>query len=106
MSEVNDMDRRENKWSLDKKIPISLIFALLMQTVAFVIYSTRQDGRIGNLEERRLEDRAAITALALMPERMIKLEMETMNLKTQLTEMRSDIKQLSIDISRREARKP
>lgn len=96
------MDRRDNRWTLDKKIPISMIVFLIGQIACFIYYSAKQDSRMTRLEERNLEDRAAITSLMVKSEWIVRMEIETTNLKTQLTEMRTDIKQLSLDISRRD----
>ena len=45
----------QEQWHLDKRVPIGIIFALLIQTVAFftiaAAWKTSVDGRIDRLEE-------------------------------------------------------
>lgn len=51
MSQV--MQREE--WHLDKKVPIGIILALVLQTISFFViatsWKTTVDGRLGRLEE-------------------------------------------------------
>lgn len=42
----------DEPWHLDKKVPIALIFAILIQTVAAAAYIIRMDGRIETLERQ------------------------------------------------------
>lgn len=50
-----EMDRENQYWHLDKRVPISIIFALFVQTVTFVYVGTTWkaavDSRIGALEK-------------------------------------------------------
>ena len=40
----------ENSWHLDKKVPIAIIFAILMQTVGIVWWASQMDSRVAHLE--------------------------------------------------------
>lgn len=46
-----------NDWHLDKRVPITLIVSIVLQTCALVWFLSKQDSRIANVEERsfRLE---------------------------------------------------
>ena len=49
------MTRDENAWHLDKKVPLGLILALLVQTIVITSWGSAKfenyEGRITNLEE-------------------------------------------------------
>lgn len=51
---MNQAAQRE-QWHLDKRVPIGIIFALVVQTITFFViatsWKTTVDGRIGRLEE-------------------------------------------------------
>lgn len=46
---------QKEEWHLDKKVPIGIIFALVIQTISFFViatsWKTAVDGRLGRLEE-------------------------------------------------------
>lgn len=46
-------------WHLDKKVPIGMIFAIIIQCVAFTMYMGRQDTRLTVLEQSRLDGHVA-----------------------------------------------
>ena len=37
-------------WHLDKRVPISIIIAMVLQTAAILVWATRLDYRVGTLE--------------------------------------------------------
>lgn len=47
----------DNSWHLDKKVPISLIFAISVQLLAWVWVASGMNTRIEHLEERDAENR-------------------------------------------------
>lgn len=48
---MTDEDRKyEREWHLDKKVPIAVIFAIVMQTGAFIWFGARLDHRVEALE--------------------------------------------------------
>lgn len=56
--EGNDVltERREgarNQWHLNKEVPISIILALVLQTVSGIWFISKLDSRVGSLEESR-----------------------------------------------------
>lgn len=50
-----DQAARREQWHLDKRVPIGIIFALVVQTITFFViatsWKTTVDGRLGRLEE-------------------------------------------------------
>jgi|GEM_PF-1002542 hypothetical protein len=55
MSEVSDDDADDagkNDWHLEKKVTISLIVSILLQTCAIVWWGSKLDSRVGFLEEK------------------------------------------------------
>lgn len=47
----------DDSWHLDKKVPISLIFAISVQLLAWVWVASGMNTRIEHLEERDAENR-------------------------------------------------
>jgi Tfp pilus assembly protein PilO len=72
-SGVDDMERRESKWQLDKHIPISVLVALVIQTGTFIWWASKLENRVANLEQQRIESREQTSTL---PERITKLEVQ------------------------------
>lgn len=50
-------------WHLDKKVPISLILALIIQAIAFTIFIDRMDNRIAVLEEWQSKSESSVSRL-------------------------------------------
>lgn len=50
-----DQAARREQWHLDKRVPIGIIFALVLQTISFFViatsWKTTVDSRLGRLEE-------------------------------------------------------
>ncbi len=43
-------DELDNHWHLDKRVPMSIIVALILQTIYFTIFITKLDSRLGVAE--------------------------------------------------------
>ena len=63
-----------SEWHLDKKIPISIIIALIIQSISFVWFMSKQDSRIGYLE-------AIANSNKQSHERLVRLETNTENIQ-------------------------
>jgi hypothetical protein len=70
---VDDMERRESKWRLDKHIPVPMLLAILMQTGAIIWFASQLESRVETLEQQRIEAREQTSTL---PERITKLEVQ------------------------------
>ena len=49
----NEDSRRQ--WHLDRRVPVSIILALLLQTTGIVVWATRIDSRVNTLETNTVE---------------------------------------------------
>jgi hypothetical protein len=78
-------DRREEHWRVDKKIPLVLIFSVLVQTVIVIIFFTRMDGRVGTLEDKMKDNGWQAERIIRMDERLNSLQTSMGELKTMLT---------------------
>ena len=78
----------EHEWHLDKKVPISLILAIIGQTMAFVWWAAQQSTRIEALEK---------SALAAVPrlESVIRLETKMDELHLAVHEIKEGLKELT-----------
>jgi hypothetical protein len=79
MAEVHEYERQ---WHLDKKVPIALILALAVQTVAIVWWAAALSVRVDSLE------RAAL-AVAPQAERIVRVETKMDMLTATLTEIKA-----------------
>ena len=57
----NDVD---NHWHMDKRVPIAIVFALILQTVYFTVFITKLDSRVAVLETNSIETRKTIEDMA------------------------------------------
>lgn len=58
----------DREWHLDKKVPIALIFSIVVQTGVIVWWGARLDARVGNLEkgdEGRISQISQLTNIAV-----------------------------------------
>ena len=75
-------------WHLDRKVPIGIIIALVMQTFGILIWATKLDSRVGYLETKdpaqdlRIQKIEEITSrVAVMEERQI-MSIQRMDIQT------------------------
>jgi hypothetical protein len=75
-----DINAREH-WHLDKKVPIGIIVALLLQTMTFIYvgtaWVTEVDFRIGNIE-RQNEDRKSQEGRIIVMEQQLRYISESL----------------------------
>lgn len=45
----------DNHWHLDKRVPLAIVVALVLQTIYFTIFITKLDSRVGTLEGKVVE---------------------------------------------------
>lgn len=55
-------DMREG-WHLDKKVPLTIIFALICQTVTLLIWGVRLDGRVVSTENAVAQQSVVIESM-------------------------------------------
>ena len=68
------MDDDNTSWHLDRKVPIGLIIAVLLQTCALLIWGTKLDSRVGYLETQNLSQDGKITRLEDVSSRVAVME--------------------------------
>lgn len=56
--------RNDNHWHLDKRVPLSIIVALVLQTIYFTVFITKLDSRVGVLETQSVDIRKTISDMA------------------------------------------
>lgn len=62
MKEQPFFDPKEH-WHLQKSIPITLVIALCVQFIGFIIYASKLDARVEYLEKNQLEIRQDVNFL-------------------------------------------
>jgi Tfp pilus assembly protein PilO len=87
---VNDMDRRDSKWRLDKHIPVPMLFAVFVQTGAIVWFASQLTSRVETLEKQRIEEREQTASL---PERITKLEVQQAYANQLLIDIRREMRE-------------
>jgi len=61
-SPQRNKDMKEN-WYLDKRVPLTLIFTLLLQTVGLFVWGAKLDGRVGVAEQSITQHAVSIETL-------------------------------------------
>lgn len=57
-----ETEEMKEGWHLDKKVPLSIILALMVQTAALIIWGARLDGRVTSTEAYVLRHEMEISA--------------------------------------------
>lgn len=85
------MMAEDKQWSVDRKVPLAIIFAIAMQTVAFVFW-------VGGISERvvTLEKASAAVAITtpVQSDRLTRVESRVESALRDLTEIKADVKSL------------
>lgn len=83
---ADDKDATPDKhWHLDKRVPVVLIFAILLQTATAVWWASAQSERVSALE-RAEAARAAIAPVAA--DRLTRVEVNVENIKAGVEEIK------------------
>lgn len=75
----------DNQWHLDKKVPISLIMAIVMQTGGFAWWGAAQSEKVAVLKER-------LDAIAPQADRLTRVEVNIETIKDSLADIKSLIR--------------
>jgi hypothetical protein len=84
---------REKHWSVDRKVPIALILAMLGQTGGLVWWASGINQRVSALEERQS---AATASAPVQADRLTRVETKVETIQRDVTEIKSDIKSLIV----------
>lgn len=52
-----DRRAKDDRWHLDRKVPISIIIAIVAQTVGVLVWATKLDSRVERLEQAETQQR-------------------------------------------------
>ena len=64
----------EGGWKIDRKIPVALLFALVLQSAAVVWWAARLDSRVEALEAQRTESVLLLDRVTRIEEKMLGLK--------------------------------
>lgn len=82
-------EERSEQWHLDRKVPLAMIGAMIIQTVAVVWFASKLDSRVQSLEESDRRSEIRFNAIGADRERLIRVEEKV----SSQTELLKDIKQ-------------
>lgn len=82
---MTDTDKRGESWHLDKRVPLSIIFVLIVQLAGFGMIYGQLENRVTHLEQQQRETAAAVRQV---PERLARLEAILERIERQLAEPR------------------
>lgn len=97
------MQGASDRWTIDKRIPVSLIGVILAQTFGVAIWAAKIDSRVEQLEKNQVSATAvAITGerLILVQEKMSEMKAEIGAVKVQVTEVKGTVGDLKEEIRR------
>lgn len=86
MAKIDKND--EQHWTLDRRIPIALVFAIFMQTISAVWWASTTNNRVENLERR-------VDVAENLTERVVRLEVVLNNVDKTLVRLNRTIDKLS-----------
>ena len=78
-------DATEGAWMLDRHINLSVIFAVVVQTVGLVMWGTTLTARVGELENK-------MQSASTFGERLVRIETATSATQEVLRDLKSDLK--------------
>jgi len=64
----------DDVWHLDRKVPIGIILAIVVQTFGILIWATRLDSRVGYLETQNITQDQRLNALESIGSRVAVIE--------------------------------
>lgn len=82
--------RPDSKWHLDKRVPVTLLIAIVAQAAAMVWWGSKLDSRVDQLEQKSLKQDT-------MPERITKLETSLGFLSIQINSIDTKLDRLLVE---------
>ena len=82
---AEDKNTAEHYWTVDKRVPIALIFVLLIQTFAIGWWASATDARVSTLERR-------MDAAAPQAERLTRVEVKLETVQSGIDEIKQLIR--------------
>lgn len=96
----NPQTEYEKHWHLDRRVPISLLLAIILQTIGFTWYVAGIDYQVKANKEALVRAESEIQKVSTVRDEMIKQGAILQGLLTQVTELRKDIKDIIISRDR------
>lgn len=82
-------DVNPEHWTLDRKVPVAIIFAMIVQVLGYVWFAAKQDARLDDLDRRTGRTETQITQMdreaRLVGDRLIRLEEKSANILAVVT---------------------
>lgn len=78
-------ERPDSRWHLDRRVPISLIFAIVVQTGGFFWWASATSEKVSVLKER-------LDAIAPQADRLTRVEVNIESIKDSLTEIKQSLR--------------
>lgn len=82
------IDESDTKWHLDRKVPISIIFTICLQTAGVFWWAASANERLNSLEQKML-------LLAPQGDRLTRVEVNIETIKDSLTEIKATLRRSS-----------
>lgn len=82
------IDQSDTKWHLDRKVPISLIFAICLQSAMVFWWAASANERLNSLEQKML-------LIAPQADRLTRVEVNIEAIKDSLTEIKAGLRRSS-----------
>lgn len=79
------IDQSDTQWHVDRKVPIAVIIALMMQTGGFIWWGAKADERLSALERK-------VESSAPQGDRLTRVEVNLESIKESLTEIKSRLR--------------
>jgi len=68
------MPEDDNSWHLDKRVPISLIFAIFLQTAGAFWFASDLSVRVTNLEKNQEDSKGVVERIVKLETILVRLE--------------------------------
>lgn len=79
------IDKSDEQWHVDRKVPLAVIVTLMIQTGGFIWWGAKADERLSNLERR-------VEISAPQADRLTRVEVNLESIKESLTEIKSRLR--------------
>ena len=72
------------RWRFDRRIPVALVFSIVLQLASGLIWATQLYARVGQLEESHVDDAALNEKFARLEERLDFMKQNIVSVRGQL----------------------
>lgn len=79
------------EWHLDKRVPVAMILAILVQTFGFGFWLATQNARIDRLEEFARDNKTVTADVSVMNQRLLNIEQSLRRIEFSISGRRGDL---------------